>query len=133
MQLQYKHLVELCLSLFIPVCSGFVPSLCSVILPHDRSEDSLSAMDSLQYKVLEFDMPGDDFDPNFTPEDGLQYLQQVVYERQRCPAVVVKPLPVGALAALPAIPTPSWSGLKPVCDCDIERDLKRAVININSK
>lgn len=70
-------------------------------------------MESMQYKVLEFDLPAEDFDPNFTPENGIQYLQQVVYERERCPAVVVKPLqPADAAGAL--MPTPSWSNLKPV-------------------
>lgn len=36
-------------------------------------------------------MPDDFFDPNFTPEDGTQYLQQVVHERKHCPEIVVKP------------------------------------------
>lgn len=67
-------------------------------------------MESMQYKVLEFDMPAEDFDPNFTPENGMQYLQQVAYERKRCPAVVVKPLASGSSA----MPTPAWSDLKPV-------------------
>lgn len=49
-------------------------------------------MDTFQHQVLDFEMPTDDFDPNFVPEDGLQYLQQVVFERKRCPTVVVKPL-----------------------------------------
>lgn len=48
-------------------------------------------MESLQHKVLDFPMPDDSFDPNFTPEDGTQYLQQVVHERKHCPDVVVKP------------------------------------------
>lgn len=36
-------------------------------------------------------MPSDGFDPNHEPMDGEQYLQSVVYERTKCPAVVVKP------------------------------------------
>lgn len=48
-------------------------------------------MDTFQHQVLDFEMPSDDFDPNFTPEDGVQYLQQVVYERKHCPSIVVKP------------------------------------------
>lgn len=48
-------------------------------------------MESLQHKVLDFPMPDESFDPNFTPEDGTQYLQQVVHERKHCPDVVVKP------------------------------------------
>lgn len=32
------------------------------------------------------------FDPNFIPENGEQYLQQVIYERKNCPTVVVRPL-----------------------------------------
>lgn len=64
-------------------------------------------MDSLQYKVLEFDLPADDFDPNFVPENGVQYLQQVAFERNRCPAVVVKPLQSAPVVPLP---TPAWPG-----------------------
>lgn len=48
-------------------------------------------MESMQHQVLEVEMPSDDFDPNFTPQTGEQYLQQVVYERRKCPSVVVKP------------------------------------------
>lgn len=70
-------------------------------------------MDSLQYKVLEFDMPDDDFDPNFVPENGIQYLQQVAFERNRCPAVVVKPLTSPPVVPLP---TPSWPGYNIVSD-----------------
>lgn len=56
-------------------------------------------MDTLQHKVLDFEPPADDFDPNFIPEDGIQYLQQVVYERNKCPVVVVKPLNPSATAS----------------------------------
>lgn len=34
----------------------------------------------------------ENFDPNFIPENGEQYLQQVIYERKNCPTVVVRPL-----------------------------------------
>lgn len=48
-------------------------------------------MDSFQQPAFSFAMPTDDFDPNCEPTDGEQYLQSVVYERNKCPAVVVKP------------------------------------------
>ena len=34
-------------------------------------------MESHQQQVLPFIMPGADFDPDFTPENGEQYLQKV--------------------------------------------------------
>lgn len=49
-------------------------------------------MDSFQQQALCFSMPAEDFDPNQVPADGEQYLQSVIYERNKCPAVVVKPL-----------------------------------------
>lgn len=49
-------------------------------------------MDSRQQPAFCFSMPDDDFDPNHEPIDGEQYLQSVIYERNKCPAVVVKPL-----------------------------------------
>lgn len=49
-------------------------------------------MESFQQQALFFSMPTDDFDPNRVPEDGEQYLQSVVYERNKCPAVVKKTL-----------------------------------------
>lgn len=49
-------------------------------------------MDSFQQPAFCFSMPTDDFDPNQVPTDGEQYLQCVIYERIKCPAVVVKPL-----------------------------------------
>lgn len=52
-------------------------------------------------------MPDDSFDPNFTPEDGTQYLQQVVHERKHCPTIVVKPF-VNNIANQP----PSWTLLE---------------------
>lgn len=48
-------------------------------------------MDSFQQPAFSITLPTDDFDPNFVPTDGEQYLQSVVYERNQCPAVVVKP------------------------------------------
>lgn len=49
-------------------------------------------MESFQQQALCFSMPTDDFDPNQVPTDGEQYLQSVIYERNKCPAVVVKPM-----------------------------------------
>lgn len=48
-------------------------------------------MESFQQQALCFTMPTDDFDPSQAPADGEQYLQSVIYERNKCPAVVVKP------------------------------------------
>lgn len=49
-------------------------------------------MESFQQQALCFSMPAEDFDPNRIPQDGEQYLQSVVYERNKCPAVVKKTL-----------------------------------------
>lgn len=71
-------------------------------------------MDTLQHKVLDFEPPADDFDPNFIPEDGIQYLQQVAYERNKCPVIVVKPLNPSATSSL-AHPDPiAWHKFKAV-------------------
>lgn len=51
-------------------------------------------MESFQQRALGFEMPSSDFDPNRIPEDGEQYLQSVIYERAKCPAVVVKEIVV---------------------------------------
>lgn len=48
-------------------------------------------MDSFQQPAFSFTMPTGDFDPDRVPIDGEQYLQRVFYERNKCPAVVVKP------------------------------------------
>lgn len=77
-------------------------------------------MDTLQHKVLDFEPPAEDFDPNFIPEDGIQYLQQVVYERNKCPVVVVKPLNPSATASQNQTEPIAWHKLKPVsfsCAC----------------
>lgn len=71
-------------------------------------------MDTLQHKVLDFEPPSDDFDPNFIPEDGIQYLQQVVYERNKCPVVVVKPLNTSATAPANQTDPIAWHKFKPV-------------------
>lgn len=49
-------------------------------------------MDSFQQQALCFSLPTGDFDPNQVPTDGEEYLQSVIYERNKCPAVVVRPL-----------------------------------------
>lgn len=48
-------------------------------------------MDTFQQPAFSITMPTNDFDPDRVPIDGEQYLQSVVYERNKCPAVVVKP------------------------------------------
>ncbi|XP_031622587.1 protein Gemin2 [Contarinia nasturtii] len=49
-------------------------------------------MDSFQQPAFCFNMPTDEYDPNQVPVDGEQYLQSVIYERKKCPAVVVRPV-----------------------------------------
>lgn len=49
-------------------------------------------MDSFQQPAFSCSFPTDDFDPDHVPTDGEQYLQSVIYERTKCPAVVVRPL-----------------------------------------
>lgn len=53
-------------------------------------------MDSFQQPAFCFSLPTEDFDPNHEPTDGEQYLQSVIYERKKCPAIVVRPLKKGA-------------------------------------
>lgn len=47
-------------------------------------------MESFQQQAFCFSMPTEDFDPKQIPQDGEQYLQSVIYERNNCPAVVKK-------------------------------------------
>lgn len=49
-------------------------------------------MDSFQQPAFSLSLPPDDFDPTQVPTDGEQYLHSVIYERNKCPAVVVRPL-----------------------------------------
>lgn len=51
-------------------------------------------MESFQQPAFCFNMPARDFDPNQIPSDGEQYLQSVIFERNKCPAVVVKPFKI---------------------------------------
>lgn len=45
--------------------------------------------DVIQKQALAVDPPDADFDPELPPETGEQYLQKVIYERKKCPTVVV--------------------------------------------
>lgn len=49
-------------------------------------------MDSFQQPAFSLSLPPDNFDPTHVPTDGEQYLHSVIYERNKCPAVVVRPL-----------------------------------------
>lgn len=49
-------------------------------------------MESFQQQALDFNKLSREFDPEYVPQDGNQYLQKVAYERINCPAIVVKPL-----------------------------------------
>lgn len=49
-------------------------------------------MDSFQQPAFSLSSPPDNFDPTHVPTDGEQYLHSVIYERNKCPAVVVRPL-----------------------------------------
>ncbi|XP_041770079.1 protein Gemin2 [Anopheles merus] len=67
-------------------------------------------VDTIQKPALAVEPPDANFDPNLTPETGEQYLQKVMYERGKCPVVVVaeKPQPSRqqkALSGLAAVPT----------------------------
>lgn len=46
-------------------------------------------MDSIQKQALQVDFPDENFNPDVEPEDGFEYLKQVIYERNNCPAVMV--------------------------------------------
>lgn len=68
-------------------------------------------VDTIQKPALAVEPPDENFDPDLTPETGEQYLQQVMYERGKCPVVVVAPKPQSlrhtpkALSGLAALPT----------------------------
>ncbi|EDS31690.1 survival motor neuron-interacting protein 1 [Culex quinquefasciatus] len=63
--------------------------------------------DVIQKLALAVDPPDEDFDPDLQPETGEQYLQKVMYERKKCPSVVVvRPSPKRRLQA-------SGSGIVP--------------------
>lgn len=49
-------------------------------------------VESFQQQALEVRQPDSDFDPDFIPQNGEEYLTKVIYERNKCPAVLVKPL-----------------------------------------
>ncbi|XP_049541449.1 protein Gemin2 [Anopheles darlingi] len=87
-------------------------------------------IDLIQKPALAVDPPDESFDPNQEPETGEQYLQKVMYERNRCPMVVVAANPhtdqqksLSGTAALPAnsvtnsahqtlIPTKEWESMQ---------------------
>lgn len=47
-------------------------------------------LETFQQQALEIKNPGEDFDPSKLPQNGEEYLMHMLYERKRCPAVVVK-------------------------------------------
>ncbi|XP_055631966.1 protein Gemin2 [Toxorhynchites rutilus septentrionalis] len=62
----------------------------------------------IQQRALAVDPPDQDFNPNFQPVTGEQYLQKVIYERKHCPAVVVvRPSPKRLQAQSSKIPSGS--------------------------
>uniref|UniRef100_A0A182PL78 Gem-associated protein 2 n=1 Tax=Anopheles epiroticus TaxID=199890 RepID=A0A182PL78_9DIPT len=66
-------------------------------------------VDTIQKPALAVEPPDANFDPNLTPETGEQYLQKVMYERGKCPVVVVAEKPQSrrqqkALSGLAAVP-----------------------------
>lgn len=48
-------------------------------------------LETFQQQALEIRQPGDNFDPSAPPQNGEEFLMHMLYERKRCPAVVVKP------------------------------------------
>ena len=51
----------------------------------------MEACASFQQQALDVRQPDENFDPSVEPQDGEEYLMKVIYERNKCPAVVVKP------------------------------------------
>ncbi|XP_039964187.1 protein Gemin2 [Bactrocera neohumeralis] len=47
-------------------------------------------METFQQQALEIREPGLDFDPSVAPKDGDEYLMHMLYERKKCPAVMVR-------------------------------------------
>uniref|UniRef100_A0A182N931 Gem-associated protein 2 n=1 Tax=Anopheles dirus TaxID=7168 RepID=A0A182N931_9DIPT len=68
-------------------------------------------VDTIQKPALAVEPPDENFDPDLTPETGEQYLQKVMYERGKCPVVVVAAKPQSlrhnqkVLSGLAALPT----------------------------
>ncbi|XP_061397528.1 protein Gemin2 [Musca vetustissima] len=48
-------------------------------------------LETFQQQALEIRQPGENFDPTAPPQNGEEFLMHMLYERKRCPAVVVKP------------------------------------------
>lgn len=48
-------------------------------------------LDTFQQQALEVRQPDQDFDPESIPQNGEEFLMKVIYERNHCPAVLVKP------------------------------------------
>uniref|UniRef100_A0A1I8Q4V1 Gem-associated protein 2 n=1 Tax=Stomoxys calcitrans TaxID=35570 RepID=A0A1I8Q4V1_STOCA len=46
--------------------------------------------ETFQQQALEIREPGDNFDPSVAPQTGEEFLMHMLYERKRCPALVVK-------------------------------------------
>lgn len=65
-------------------------------------------MESFQRQALEFSKLTGEFDPSYVPQDGNQYLQKVAFEREKCPAIVVKPLKKSNNKTT-AINVPEWN------------------------
>ncbi|KFB48201.1 AGAP005413-PA-like protein [Anopheles sinensis] len=76
-------------------------------------------VDTIQKPALAVDPPDENFDPDLIPETGEQYLQKVMYERGKCPVVVVaaKPHnrhnPQKVLTGLGALPTDDVKNVAP--------------------
>lgn len=49
-------------------------------------------MESFQQPAFDITESTDEFDPSDIPKDGIEYLRTVMFERERCPAIVVRPL-----------------------------------------
>lgn len=47
-------------------------------------------IESFQLQALEITPIDDNFDPSKQPQNGEEYLRHMLYERKKCPAVVVK-------------------------------------------
>lgn len=59
-------------------------------MTEDADVNGRSPMETFQLQALEIHEPGPDFDPTVAPKDGDEYLTHMLYERKKCPAVMVR-------------------------------------------
>lgn len=65
-------------------------------------------MESFQQPAFDITELTDEFDPSDTPKDGIQYLRKVMFEREKCPAIVVRPLEIAKATKSTASTATEW-------------------------